>query len=157
MAQASDEVTRQYSVYPAIEQTKLMIISKINLMFDIVNRIVQDQILGRKDEEVIALLKSTVISIYILLKPKIVEYQTQMSKYNSSNNIMSKEMFSQILSLDEKLRNPSNFSIMDAIAYADILNLFCHEYGVTKITYFAGTIKPDNINYIGGSGAGWTS
>ena len=65
--QKGQDVVRMYNVLPAIEQTKILIIERLKVLFDGVNLLFQNKILGKKDNEIIALVKATAISLYLLL------------------------------------------------------------------------------------------
>jgi len=136
-------VTRAYNVLPAIEQTKILIIDRLKVLFDGINVLFQNKMMARKDEEVIALVKATSISLYLMLKPKMVEYliTKEKSKIKSTAVI---EVANMIQKIEQSIANPSEMSIEDALYYADVINIFCHEYGVTRITYFAGTTTKSN-------------
>lgn len=138
------EVVKQYQVLPAIEQTKIMIIKQLTLLFDTVNILLQQRILGGgKDEEVISLVKATTLSLYMILKPKIREHILTREQFAQGSEQTSIELMKELSNLDESLRQPTKFTIEDALKYSDLINLFCHEYGITKITYFAGTERRD--------------
>lgn len=135
----NEEVIRTYSVLPAIEQTKLLIIDKLKLLFDSINILYQNKLMNKKDDEIIAIVKSTTISLYIMLKPKMLEYISQHKRLGSS---FAKALENAIPDMDALLSNPSNMGIENALWMASIINAFCHEYGITKITYFSGTAIP---------------
>ena len=134
-----EDVSRVYNVLPAIEQTKLIILEKLNILFTNINVLFSNKFQSKKDEDVISAVKSTSITLYLMLKPKIIEYIRQKEKIGASD-VVSQELSRMIQKIESSLTNPSTMSIEDAIYYADVLNIFCHEYGVTKITYFAGTV-----------------
>jgi hypothetical protein len=138
---AEQDIVRQYQVYPAIETVKVMIIDRLKVLFDGINILFQNKIQSRKDDEIIALVKSTTISLYLMLKPKIIEYITLKEKTGTVDK-MTQELGNTIQRIETSIANPSAMTIEDAIYYADIINIFCHDYGVTRITYFAGTVVP---------------
>ncbi len=138
---SDQEVVRMYNVLPAIEQTKILIIERLKVLFDGINVLFQNKMLNRKDDEIIGLVKSTTISLYLMLKPKIVEYITQLEKI-SPNSPVSMELVKMIQKIEATIANPNSMTIEDALYYADIINIFCHEYGITRITYFTGTMTP---------------
>ena len=138
---ADQEVVRMYNVLPAIEQTKILIIERLKVLFDGINVLFQNKMQNRKDDEIIGLVKSTTISLYLMLKPKIVEYINQIEKIQA-NSPVSQELARMIQKIEVSIANPSAMTIEDALYYADIINIFCHEYGITRITYFAGTMTP---------------
>lgn len=131
-------VIRTYNVLPAIEQTKILIIERLKVLFDAINILFQNKMMTRKDDEVIALVKATSISLYLMLKPKMVEYLNAKEKVKYKS-IVTQELENMMQRIEQSIANPSSMSIEDALYYADVINIFCHEYGVTKITYFAGT------------------
>jgi len=136
-------VMRTYNVLPAIEQTKILIIERLKVLFDGINILFQNKIMTRKDDEIIALVKATTISLYLMLKPKMIEYLSTKEK-SKSKSIVTREVEAMIIRIEQSITNPSGMSIEDALYYADIINIFCHEYGVTKITYFSGTTTKSN-------------
>ena len=138
---ADQEVVRMYNVLPAIEQTKILIIERLKVLFDGINVLFQNKMQNRKDDEIIGLVKATTISLYLMLKPKIVEYITQLEKV-SPNSPVSQELVRMIQKIEVSIANPNSMTIEDALYYADIINIFCHEYGITRITYFTGTMTP---------------
>ena len=137
-----DQVVRMYNVLPAIEQTKILIIERLKILFDAVNILFQNKFMSKKDEEIIALLKATSISLYLMLKPKIVEYVEQKIKINPNalaSDLMVKELTKMISKIEASIANPSAMTIEDALYYSDVINIFCHDYGITRVTYFSGT------------------
>lgn len=137
-----EEVTKQYGVFPAIEQTKLLIIERLRILFDSINILFQNRMMGRKDDEVISLVKSTTISLYLMIKPKIIEYLKDKSKFKKvEEDPVLSALLKASQEIEKVIQNPSEMSIDDAIYFADAINIFCHEYGITKITYFVGTAK----------------
>ncbi|MEM5868283.1 MAG: hypothetical protein QXG39_10245 [Candidatus Aenigmatarchaeota archaeon] len=141
--EALPDVKRVYQAVPAIEQMKLLIIQKLNILYDSILLLFQNKMINRQDDEVVALVKSSVVSLYLLLKPKILEYYKNYKELET--NILTKEQIETIFTLDNYILNPSKLTIKDAIIYADYLNAFCQEYGITKLTYFAGTTKESDI------------
>lgn len=135
----NEEVIKTYSVLPAIEQTKLLIIEKLKLLFDSINILYQNKLLNKKDDEIIAITKSTTISLYLMLKPKMLEYINQHKRFGSN---FAKALENAIPEMDALLSNPSSMGIENALWMASVINVFCHEYGITKITYFSGTATP---------------
>lgn len=146
------DVVRMYNVLPAIEQTKILIIERLKVLFDGINVLFQNKMLMRKDNEIIALVKSTTISLYLLLKPKMVEYIKSKEKFKKMDRV-TREIEGMIRRIETSISNPSAMTIEDALYYADVINIFCHEYGITKITYFAGTgtTSKDDIYKLGGA------
>lgn len=144
---ADEQVVRMYNVLPAIEQTKILIIERLKILFDAINILFQNKFMSKKDEEIIALVKATAISIYLMLKPKIVEYIEQKIKIFPGalqSDMMTKELSNMITRIESSISNPSAMSIEDALYYSDVINIFCHDYGITRITYFSGTMNvPD--------------
>lgn len=124
-----------------MEQTKVLIIERLKVLFDAINVLFQNKLTNRRDDEVIALVKSTTISIYFMLKPKISEYIDQKRKLGAMNE-MAQSFVTLIEKMDSTITNPSLMQIEDALYVAEVLNIFCHEYGVTRITYFTGTATP---------------
>jgi len=139
----ADDVVKMYSVLPAIEQTKILIIERLRVLFDGINILFQNKMMQRKDDEVISLVKSTTISLYLMLKPKMVEYLQQRAKIGAED-VLTQELAKAITRIEGSIANPSAMTIEDALYYADIINIFCHDYGITKITYFAGTTVPSD-------------
>jgi len=135
------EVVRTYTVLPAIEQTKIVIIDRLKVLFDAINVLFQNKIQNRKDDEIIALVKSTSISLYLFLKPKMVEYVQQKERL-SQNDEMNKVFKEMIGRIESSIANPSQMTIEDVLYYADVINIFCHDYGITRVTYFSGTSTP---------------
>jgi len=74
-----------------------------------------------------------------LLKPKINEHIVKIQKFKSKTSTIPPNILQSLFGLDKMIEAPSQLTVENAITYADIINLFCHEYGITKITYFAGT------------------
>jgi len=144
---ADDQVVRMYNVLPAIEQTKILIIERLKILFDGINILFQNKLMSKKDEEIIALVKATSISIYLMLKPKIVEYVEQRIRIRPDalqSDMMIKELTKMITKIESSIANPSAMTIEDALYYSDVINIFCHDYGITRITYFSGTVSvPD--------------
>jgi hypothetical protein len=138
MADGQQDVVRMYNVLPAIEQTKILIIERLKVLFDGINILFQNKINNRKDDEVIALVKATTISLYFMLKPKMIEHIAQREKIGY-HDTMTEELKKMIGRIESTIQNPSQMSVEDALYFADIINVFCHEYGITRITYFAGT------------------
>ena len=137
---AEQEVIRQYQALPAIEQTKLIILNQLNVLFNSVNSLIQIRLLNRIDDEVTSAVKSSLITIYMMLKPKIREHILAKSKLNLNNDERDAiESLMSLVKLDEYMLSPTQLSIEDSLKFADIINLFCHEYGVTRITFFSGT------------------
>lgn len=138
-----EEVVKQYSVYPAIEQTKLLIIERLKILFDAINILFQNKLMNRKDDEVIAMVKSTTISIYLMIKPKIIEYLQERKKVlkDIDKDPIAKSLLIATDEIEKAIKSPSEMKIEDAIYFADVLNIFCHEYGITKISFFSGTAK----------------
>lgn len=137
---ADPEVMRQYQVLPAIEQTKSMIIYQLNILFNNINTLIYQRIYGVKDEETIAVVKSTVLTLYIMLKPKITEHiSSKKSFITKEEDRIHLASIEELFNLDKLIRTPTEFKIEDAIKYSDLLNFFCHDYKITSITYFAGT------------------
>jgi hypothetical protein len=118
-----------------------MIIDRLKTLFDAINVLFQNKIQNRKDDEMIALVKATTISLYLTLKPKMFEYIQQKDKLGQGDDVSNaiKEMITRI---ERSISNPSQMNIDDALYYADVINIFCHDYGITKVTYFAGTSTP---------------
>jgi hypothetical protein len=127
-----------YNVLPAIEQTKILIIERLKVLFDSINILFQNKIQSRKDNEIIALTKATTISLYLMLKPKMVDFIRQKTRMKIKDPFVD-ELSDTIKRIEKSIANPSSMTIEDALFYADMINIFCHDYGVTKITYFAGT------------------
>lgn len=138
-----EEVVKQYAVYPAIEQTKLLIIERLKILFDAINILFQNKLTNRKDDEVIAMVKSTTISIYLMIKPKIIEYLQEKRKVmkDIEKDPILKSLLTATEEMEKAIKSPSEMKIDDAIYFADILNIFCHEYGITRISFFAGTAR----------------
>jgi hypothetical protein len=134
------EVVRSYEVFPAVEQTKLLIIERLKILFDAINILFQNKMMGRKGDEIISMVKSTAISLYLLLKPKIIEYINRKHSEKSKDSFVQ-ELNDMIEKIESLISSPSELKIEDALYISDVLNIFCHEYGITKITYFAGTTK----------------
>jgi hypothetical protein len=122
---------RQYTVLPAIEQTKLMVLEKLRVLYDGVALLFYSKMREKRDDDVTALLKSNLIAVYLFLKPKIREY------VNKTKPIP--EEFTRLLKLEDYILNPSDLTVEKTLEYIDLINIFCHEYGVTRITYFTGT------------------
>jgi len=141
---ADENVVRMYNVLPAIEQTKILIIERLKILFDAVNILFQNKLMSKKDEEIIALVKATAISMYLMLRPKIVESIEQKIRVNHNaleTDMMAKELSKMITKIESSIANPSAMTIEDALYYADVINIFCHDYGITRITYFSGTMN----------------
>lgn len=147
---ADGEIVRTYNVLPAIEQTKIYIIDNLKILFNSINVLFQNKIQSKKDDEVIAVVKSTAISLYLMLKPKIAEHIDQKIKVYPGaveSDPMIKELVNMIRKIEVSILNPGAMSIEDALYYADVLNIFCHDYGVTRITYFSGTTNTEKSIY----------
>lgn len=110
----------------------------------------KNQLTGRTDIEIIALVKSSVFSLYLLLKPKIFEYAKKLTsnKFSKEESLSPDSLTTLTQHLDRFLLDPSKLSIEQTIQFADIINLFCHEYGITRITYFIGSSQGDSISNI---------
>jgi hypothetical protein len=141
MAIEGVEVNRQYNVLPAIEQTKILIINKLSILFDAINNLMQTRMMGKLDNEMASIVKSTTITLYILLKPKIVDYIESNKKIIGMSSEQQDKISSlkSLYNINDCFKKRTSLEVEDAINYADIINLFCHEYGITRIQYFAGT------------------
>lgn len=146
------EVYKEFRVLPAIEQTKILIIDKLKMLFDAITVMFQNKELNKIDKEIISLVQASEMTLYMILKPKIYEYVAKLESQLINNPNQSEiqkvmlESFKSLLVMDNFLMNPTSFDITKVIIYADIINLFCHEYGITKITYFGGT-RPERDIY----------
>ena len=129
---------RQYTVLPAIEQTKLMVLEKLRALYDGVALLFYHQMREKRDDDVTALLKSNLIAVYLFLKPKIREYTTKTKP--------SPVEFIKLLKLDDFIFNPSELTVEKTLEFIDLINIFCHDYGVTRITYFTGTTGGGGID-----------